>query len=70
MPTRVITLRRVYVTSLTMSVSAMHFLIEVNVILKAIKYYLKGSYNKKNLTLVVFLHEIYETRRSSFDNFI
>ena len=42
MTTRVITLWRVHVTSLTMSMSAMHFLIEIMFILKAIKSHLKG----------------------------
>ena len=48
MTRRVITFWRVYVTSLTTSVSAMHFLLEILSISQAIK-----SNNKQNLTLVV-----------------
>ena len=62
MTTRV-TLWRVHVMSLTTSVSAMQFLIEIKLILKTIKSNSKGSYDKQNLTLVVILCEIYETRR-------
>ena len=50
---RVITLWRVYVTSLTTSVSAMRFLYENMFTLKAIKYHCKRSYEKHNITLVV-----------------
>ena len=39
------------------------FLIEIMIILKAIKSHLKGSYDKQNLTRVVISYEIYETRR-------
>ena len=53
MTTRVITLWRVHITSLTKSVSAMHFLIEIKLILKAIKPTFKGSYDKQDLTRVV-----------------
>ena len=53
MTTRIITLWRVYITSLTTSVSTMRFLIEIMLILKAIKTHFKGSYDKQNLTLVV-----------------
>ena len=63
MTTRVITLWRVHVTSLTTYMSAMHFLIEIMLILKAIKSYFKGSYDKKNLKLMVISYEIYEIRR-------
>ena len=63
MTTRVITLWRTYVTSLTTFVSAMQFLIEIIFNLKAIKSHFEGSYDKKNLTLVVIPDEIYETRR-------
>ena len=62
MNTRVKTLCRVDVTSMTMSVSAMRFLIEIMVKLKAIKSQFKGSYDKQNLTLVVISCEVYETR--------
>ena len=62
MTTRVITLWRVDVKSLTTSVSTMHFLIKILSILKAIKYTFKGSSDKQNLTLVVISYEIYETR--------
>ena len=53
MTTRVLTLWRVYVTSLAASMSAMRFLNEIMFILKAIKSHFKGSYDKQNLTLVV-----------------
>ena len=63
MTTRVITLWRVHVTSLTTFVSTMRFLLEIIITLKAIKSHLKRSYDKQNLTLVVISYEIYETRR-------
>ena len=59
----IITLWRVHVTSFTTSVSTTNFLIEIKLILKAIKYSFKGSYDKQNHTLVVISYEIYETRR-------
>ena len=71
MTIRVITFWGVYIMSLTMSLSKMCFLIEIMVILKVIKSHFKrsykkshfkGSYNKQNLTLVVILYEVYETR--------
>ena len=46
MTTRVITLSRAFVTSL----SAMRFFIEIMLILKEIKSHFKGSYDKQNLT--------------------
>ena len=61
--TRVITLWRECVTSLTTSMSTMCFLIETIFILKAIKSHFKGSCDKQNLTLVVISYENYETRR-------
>ena len=63
MTTCVITLWRVYVTSLTTSVSAMRFLFEIMLILKAIKSHCKEAYDKQNLTLMVISYEIYETRK-------
>ena len=74
MTARIITLWRVHVTSLTTSISAMRFLIEIIFILKAIKSHFKGAnffymnkvlfyYDKRNLTIVVILYEIYETHR-------
>ena len=63
MTTRVITLWRVDVTSLTASVSTMRFLLEVLPILKAIKSHFMGSCDKQNPTLVIISYEIYETRR-------
>ena len=63
MTTRVITLWQERVTSLTTSVSTMHFHIELMFILKALKSRFKGSYDKQNLTRVVISYEIYETRR-------
>ena len=62
MTTRVITLWRERVTSLTTSVSAaMRFRLEILSILKAIKSNFKGSFDKQNLSLVVISYEIYET---------
>ena len=66
MPTRVITLWHVYVTPLTTSVSAMRFHIELMIILKVIKSRFQGSYDNKNLTLVVISYEIY---KGSFHKF-
>ena len=37
------------------------FPIEIIIILKAIKFYFKGLYDKQDLTLVVISYEIYET---------
>ena len=59
----VMTIWHVHVTSLTTSVSTLLFLIEIIFILKAIKSYFKGSYDKQNITLVIISHEINETRR-------
>ena len=57
--------------SLTTSVSTMHRLIEVILILMATKHDFKGSYDKPNLTLVVISYEIYETgHKARFINFI
>ena len=71
MTTRVITLWCIYVMSLTMSLSAMGFLIEILFILKAIKSHFKRSYDKQNLTLVVISYEIYEICwKACFINFI
>ena len=39
------------------------FSIEMMSIFKAIKYHLKQSYDKQNLTLVVISYEIYETHQ-------
>ena len=63
MTTHILTLWLVDVTSLTRSVSTMRFLTEIMLILKVIKFHLKEPYDKQNLTLVVILYEIYETRR-------
>ena len=57
MTTRVITLWRKRVASLTTSVSTMRFLLEILPILKAIKSNFKRSYDKQNLTLVVISYE-------------
>ena len=59
MTTLVITLWRVHVTSLTMSVATMRFHIELLFILKVIKSHLKGSYDKQNVTLVVISYEVF-----------
>ena len=40
----------------------MRVVIEIMFILKAIKFHLKGLYDKQDLILVVILYEIYETR--------
>ena len=63
MTTRVITLCRVDVTSMTTSLSTMRFRIEIMFILKTIKSYFKGSYDKQNLTLVVISYEMITRRR-------
>ena len=47
---------------LTNSVSTISFLNKIMIILNAIKSHFKGSYDKQNLTLIVILYEIYETR--------
>ena len=41
----------------------MCFVIEILLILKAIKSHFKGLYHKQNLTHVVISYEIYETRQ-------
>ena len=53
----------IHVTSLTTSLSAIHFLIEIKLILNAIKSHFKGSYDKQHLTFVVISYEIYETHQ-------
>ena len=63
MTTRVITLWHVDVMSLTTSLSAMRFLLEILSILEAIKPSFKGPYDKQNLTLVVISYKICETRQ-------
>ena len=45
------------------------FPLEILFILKTMKYHLKGSYDKPNISLVVISYEIYETRRRSFRKF-
>ena len=66
MTARVTTLLRIDVTSLTTSVSTVHFLIEMIMILKTIKVHSDIPYDTQNLTLVVISDEIYETRRRHF----
>ena len=61
MITHVITLLRIDIWSLTMSMSAVHFLGEILSILKGKKSNFKGSYDKRNLTPKVISYEIYET---------
>ena len=61
MATCIITLWHVQVTSLATSVSTVGFLAEIMIIVKVIKYHLKESYDKQNLTLMVVSYEIYET---------
>ena len=60
MTTHVITLWRIPVMSLAMSVSTMCFPIEILVVsfLKVIKSNFKESYDKQNLTLVVISYKI------------
>ena len=53
----------VHIRALKTTVSTMHFLTEIMVALKAIKFNFKGSCDEKNLTLVVISYEIYETRQ-------
>ena len=67
--TRVITLLRVWVTSLTTSVSTMRFHIEFMLIFKAMKSYFKGSYDKQNLTLVVIFMKSMKLAEGSFHKF-
>ena len=55
--TRVTTLWRVHLTSLTTSVSTLCFLIDKKDILKGIKSIFSGSYDKQNLTLVVISYK-------------
>ena len=69
MTTRVITLWRVHVMSLTTSVSTIHFLIEIKIILKAIKSSLKGSYDKMNLKHMAILYEFMKLAEDLFHNF-
>ena len=69
MTTLVITLWRTHVTSLTTSVSTMRFLIEMKLILKAIKFNFKGSYDKQNLTLVGISYEFMKLAEGSFHKF-
>ena len=61
--TCVVTLLCIDKMSLTMSVSTMHFLLEILSILKASKSNFKGSYDKQNLTLIIISYEFYETGR-------
>ena len=66
MTTRVITLWRMHVTSLTSSISAMHFLTDVMFIVKAMKYHFKESYDKQNLACLFISYEINETSQRLF----
>ena len=63
MTTCIITVWNIHVTSLTISMSTIHFLIEIMSILKAIKYHVNELYVKKNLPFAVISNEIYETRQ-------
>ena len=65
MTTRIITLWREDVSSLTTSVSTVRFLPEILSVLKAIKSHFEGSYDKQNLTLVVISYEMTTRVRSS-----
>ena len=59
----VITFWGVHKSSLTVPMSAMHFLFETLFIWKAIKSHFKGAHDKLNLTLLVISYKIYETRQ-------
>ena len=65
MATCIITLWLVQVTSLATSLSAVGFLVEIMIIVKGIKYHLKESYDKQNLTLMVISYEMTMSVRSS-----
>ena len=67
--TRVITLWRVLVTSLTTSVSTMRFLLEIMFSLKAIEFHFKGSIDKQNLTLVVISYKFTKLAEGSFHKY-
>ena len=49
------------VMSLAMTVSAMHFIIEIIFILNKIKSHFKGLYDTQYLTLIVISYNVYET---------
>ena len=49
-----------------MSLTTMHFLVEIMFILKALKSHFKGQYDKQNLKLVVISYKIYATCRKMF----
>ena len=63
MITHVITFWHIDIWSLTMSVSAVHFLGEILSILKGKNSNFKGSYDKRSLTPKVISYEIYETHQ-------
>ena len=70
MTTRVITLWRVHVTLLTTSMSTMHFLIEIKLILKTIESSLKGSYGKQTVLHSSSFHIKYmKLAKGSFHKF-
>ena len=67
MTRRVIALWCMHVMSLTMSVSAVCFLIEIMLTLAVIKAHFQELYDKQNHTFMVTSYKIYDTR---FINFI
>ena len=69
MPTRVITLWRVDVTSLTTSVSANAFLLDIMIILKAIKSHLKGHMINRILHSWSFYMKFMKLAEDSFHKF-
>ena len=69
MTTRVITLWRVDVTSLTTSMSTMCFLLEIVPILKAIKSHFKGSMINRILYEWSFHMKFMKLAEGSFHNF-
>ena len=69
MTTRVITLRRKRVTSLTTSMSTMRFLIEIIFILKAIKYHFEGHMINRVLHSWSFHMKFMKLAEGSFHKF-
>ena len=66
----VITLWRVHITSLTKSLSTMHFCIEIVFILKAIKSHLKGQMINRILHSRSFHMKFMKLAEACFINFI
>ena len=60
---------RVHVTSLTTFMSTKHFLIEIILTLKVIKFHFKGSYDKRTLTVVVIYMKFMKLAIGSFHKY-